>query len=243
MKNSYNAIVFGLAIIIAALLLGNAYVNRSRPDGTIRVTGLGKTDFSSDLVVWEGSFRTQHPELKTAYANLENDRALVEEYLLSKGVDKSVVVFGAVSTNRKMRVRYSDKGTYMGEEFEAYELSRTVKIESKDIEKIEAISREVTELLNRGVNFYSYLPRYYYTKLADLKIDLISQATEDARVRAEKIAENSGGGLGKLVSAQMGVFQITGQNSTEEYSWGGTFNTVDKNKTASITMKLTYKVR
>ena len=71
---------------------------------------------------------------------------------------------------------------------------------------------------------------------------MISKATEDARLRAEKIAEFSGGKLGKIVSAKMGVFQITGQNSNEDYSWGGTFNTSSKEKTASITMKLVYDI-
>jgi hypothetical protein len=72
---------------------------------------------------------------------------------------------------------------------------------------------------------------------------MISKATEDARIRAEKISEFSGGKLGKLESAKMGVFQITGQNSKEDYSWGGTFNTSSREKTASITMKLVYKVK
>ncbi len=71
---------------------------------------------------------------------------------------------------------------------------------------------------------------------------MISKATEDARIRAEKIAENSGGRLGDLISAKMGIFQITGQNSNEDYSWGGTYNTSSKEKTASITMKLNYEV-
>ena len=108
--------------------------------------------------------------------------------------------------------------------------------------KIEQVSREITELLNKGVQFNSSPPRYYYTKLADLKIEMISKATEDARIRAEKIAENAGGTLGDLLSARMGVFQITGQNSGEDYSWGGAYNTSSKNKTASITMRLEYKV-
>ena len=100
-----------------------------------------------------------------------------------------------------------------------------------------------TELLNKGVNFYSNLPRYYYTKLADLKINLISRGTEDAKLRADRISEFSGAELGKLNSAKMGVFQITGQNSNENYSWGGAFNTLDREKTASITMKLNYSVK
>ena len=77
-------------------------------------------------------------------------------------------------------------------------------------------------------------------KLADLKVEMISKATSDAKARAEKIAENSGGKLGELLSAKMGIFQITGQNSNENYSWGGAFNTSSKEKTASITIKLEY---
>ena len=124
-----------------------------------------------------------------------------------------------------------------------YGMSQSIQIESKEVDKIERISREITELLNQGVQFYSEAPRYYYTKLADLKIEMISKATGDARLRAEKISEFSGGQLGELESAKMGVFQITGQNSKEDYSWGGTFNTSSRKKTASITMKLVYKVK
>ena len=86
-----------------------------------------------------------------------------------------------------------------------------------------------------------YSPRYYYTKLADLKHEMIKKATEDARQRAEIIAAESGGSLGELRDARMGVFQITGQYSDEDYSWGGSFNTADKEKTATITINLTYE--
>jgi hypothetical protein len=128
----------------------------------------------------------------------------------------------------------------VGAEFVGYQLVQSIQIESKDVESIEELSRSITELLNKGVAFYSDAPRYYFTGMADLKIEMIAKASEDARVRAESIAQNSGGELGDLKSAKMGVFQITGQNSTEEYSWGGAYNTSDKQKTASITMRLDY---
>ena len=103
--------------------------------------------------------------------------------------------------------------------------------------------RGVTGILNKGIQLYSIAPRYYYTKLEDLKIEMVSQATDNAHVRAKSIAENSGTKLGDLSLAQMGIFQITGQNSNEDYSWGGAYNTASKEKTASITMKLTYRVK
>jgi len=104
------------------------------------------------------------------------------------------------------------------------------------------LSRNITEIINLGIEFTSSSPNYFYTKLADVKQQMIADATKDAKQRAEKIAENSGAKLGKLKKATMGVTQITEPNSTEEFSYGGTFNTSSKEKEASITIKLEYEV-
>ncbi|MGC6523049.1 MAG: SIMPL domain-containing protein [Flavobacteriaceae bacterium] len=242
MKTNTNAIIFGIAIIASSIFLGKAYTDRSKADGEIRVTGLGKEDFSSDLIVWEGKFGSQNIDLKKSYLSLEKNKSAVNKYLIDKGIESEQLIYSAVKTNKNYKSLYSNDGDFIGEEFISYELSQKVKIESKEVDKIEKISREITELLNQGVQFYSEAPRYYYTKLADLKIKMISKATQDARLRAEKISEFSGGKLGKLESARMGIFQITGQNSKENHSWGGTYNTTSRKKTASITMKLTYKI-
>jgi hypothetical protein len=236
-----NATLFSVAIVLAAIFLGNAYVERSERSGTVNVTGLGSKDFVSDLIVWEGHFARVNKDLRQAYTALEQDKAMINSYLGSKGVAADDIVFKAVETSELNEAKYQN-GDYIGEEFIGYQLRQSVEIESNDVEGIEELSRSITELLNQGVKFYSNPPRYYYTKLADLKIEMIQKATEDARIRAETIASNSGGDLGELRSANMGVFQITGQNSNEDYSWGGALNTRDKNKTASITMRLVYEV-
>lgn len=243
MKNNLTAIIFALAIIIAAAILGNAFLNRNKRSGTVDVTGLGQKNFTSDLVVWEGNFSRENMDIKVAYVELEKDRKAVLDYLIAKGIPKEKIIFNAVNTNPLYRQNYNSNGNYMGQTFLGYELNQTLQIESKEVDKVEQISREITELLLQGVKFYSQAPRYYYTDLESLKIEMISRATEDARVRAEKIAENSGSKLGRLISANMGIFQITGQNSNEDYSWGGTFNTSSKEKTASITMRLSYGVK
>jgi hypothetical protein len=238
MKNT-TAIFFSLAIVIASIVLGKAYRDSKRAEGTISVTGMGTKDFTSDLIVWSGRFTRESKELQQAYANLEKDKQVTREYLRSKGIPDPQIVFSAVETIEKTRPLYNN-GEYVGAEFEAYQLVQSIQIESKDVKTVEELSRSITELLNKGVTFYSDAPRYYYTGLADLKIEMIAKATEDGYVRAKSIAENSGGDLGDLITAKMGVFQITGQNSTEEYSWGGAYNTTDKHKTASITMRLDY---
>ena len=243
MKKNLNAIVFAISIVAASIILGNAVINRNKKVGTISVTGLGEANFTSDLIVWEARFSQVNKDLKQAYADLKTDKETISEYLISKGLSDSVIIFNAVNTDKNMKQNYSTDGKYLGQEFIGYTLSQTVQINSKEVEKVEKISREVTELLNKGIQLYSMSPRYYYTKLEDLKIEMVSRATENALLRAKSISEKSGARLGDLSLAQMGIFQITGQNSNEDYSWGGAYNTSSKEKTASITMKLTYLIK
>ena len=60
MKSILTPILFSIAIIISAIVLGNAVINRNNQNGTISVTGLGESDFISDLIVWEGNFSKEN---------------------------------------------------------------------------------------------------------------------------------------------------------------------------------------
>lgn len=241
MKNALVAAILGVAFIIGVGMASAAYKNRARVNDSVRVTGLGKRDFTSDLIVWRASFSKKSMDLKEAYAQLENDRKAVKSFLKNKGMEEKEIIFSAVNMNKEYDYRYDQNGNGY-QVFTGHRLSQNIEIESKEVEKVEAVSREITDLINQGVEINSFPPNYYYTGLSELKIEMIASATEDARLRAERIAENSNADLGGLQSAQMGIFQIIGQNSNEDYSWGGTYNTTSKMKTATITMRLEFGI-
>ena len=111
------------------------------------------------------------------------------------------------------------------------------------MDRVEAVSKTVTELLGQGIELSSSSPEYLYTKLADLKINLIAKASGDAHARAEQIAKNSGMELDDLKSAVIGVLQITAQDSSEAYSDIGSYNTDARKKVAAITIKTQYEMR
>ncbi|PWJ59195.1 hypothetical protein CLV98_10227 [Dyadobacter jejuensis] len=237
----FNALILALSIIVTSLILSNAFQNRNKAQNTISVTGLGTKDFVSDLIVWSGSFSKKDLDLKSAYANLDKDRESIRQYLISKGIQDDQIIFSAVNISKEFDNVYGDNGMKIRSTFTGYSLSQNVQIESKEVDKVEGISRRVSELINKGVEFYSNSPEYYYTKLKELKIEMIAEATKDANMRAKKIAENSESKIGDLKKADMGVFQIVAQNSSEEFSWGGSFNTASKRKTANITVRLQYE--
>jgi hypothetical protein len=239
--SKYVGFAISLSVVLAAYLLSDAFRNRNESDRVISVTGLGSKDFSSDLIVWSGSFHKMNAELRIAYAELDAAREIIKGYLEQKGIPSTEIIFSAIDIEQQFDTRYDENGNQLSSVFKGYRLQQNVQIESRQVELVEEVSRNVTELINSGIEFYSNKPNYYYTKLAELKIEMIAEATKDASLRAQKIAENAGGSLGDLKSADMGVIQIVGQNSSDDYSWGGSFNTTSKNKTASITVNLQYQ--
>lgn len=242
-----STLIIGAAVVLAAMFLGNAYKDKNRINDTIEVTGLGKKDFEADMIVWSGSFSRRSMEMKDAYADLERDRKRITAYLSSQAVQPDEMVFEAIDIQQQYDYWYDEDGR-SHKEFKGYQLTQVVKVEAQNdseqnrVDIVESLARNVTELINEGIEFYSHSPLYYYSGLEELKIEMVASATENASERAEQIAENSGSSLGELKSARMGVFQIIARNANEEYSWGGTYNTSSRYKTAQITMKLKFAI-
>ena len=242
MKNGKHFVI-ALAIIICAIVLGRAYTYKYRSQDTIVVTGLGETEFVSDLIVWAGSLTAESQSAAAGYAQLEANKQKVQKYLTEKGIPADAVVFGFVDVDKQYESVYSANGNWAGQRFTGYMLRQRFTVESTDVEKVEVVSREISSLIAQGVSIEAYAPDYYYTKLDDVKMGLIETASADARTRAEKIASNAGTKIGRVASARMGLFQITGANSNEEFSAGGSFNTSSRTKKARITMRIEYRVK
>jgi hypothetical protein len=242
MRNYITAAIFALAFIIGGLILSRAYNYKFKARNTVNVLGSASHNFNADLVVWSGTYTRTSFELKDAYTNLKNDELQVRNYLKSMGISDAEVTVSSISIEKQYNYAYDVNGRQTSTTFNGYQLRQNVKVESKNIEKVETISREITKLLESGIELSSQEPMYYYTKLADLKIDLLSRASADAYNRAESIAKNAHSKLGSLRRASMGVFQITGQYSNEDFTYGGVYNVTSRNKTATITVRLEYEL-
>lgn len=246
MKNSFwdavKAAIIAIALLASVFVLSNAFIGRNKESEVISVTGLGTKSFTADLIVLSGSFKRVDMSLKNAYAQLNGDQALIIDFLKTKNISESEYVFSAINIEKEYDM-VVDKNGNQKSTFKGYALQQTVTIESSDVDKVENVSREITEVIDKGVEFYSQEPQYYFTKLAELKMELIENATIDARERAEKIAEMAGARLGRLKYSNMGVFQIIARNSSEDYSWDGAFNTTSKHKTATVTARLQFGIK
>ena len=229
MKNA-KYLLIGLAAVACAVILGRAYTYKYRAQDTILVTGLGETEFTSDLIVWSGELTAEAQQVAAGYAEIERSKQKVQQYLADKGIPSDAVVFAFVNVDKQYDPVYNANGNWAGQRFTGYRLRQRFTVESSDVEKVETVSREISSLIAQGVSIEAYAPDYYYTKLDDVKMGLI-----DAR--------NAGTKIGRVASARMGVFQITGANTNEEFSAGGSFNTASRQKKARITMRVEYRVK
>lgn len=244
-KSWLTALIIGLSIVASCLCLSLGLSHfRSESVHTISATGSANVDFESDLIIWRGSFSAADYTSKAAYDKIKKDSAVVKNYLIANGITEDEIIFNSVDIWKTYKDIYDDNGNYIGREQDGYSLSQSVSVTSTDIDKVEKISRDISSLLEKGVEFTSDTPEYYYSDLDALKLDLIEKATQNAKERVDIMARNSGAKIGKLKNSNLGVFQITAQNSgTSTYSYDGAFDTGSRHKTATITVHLDYDLK
>ncbi|MDD3349235.1 MAG: SIMPL domain-containing protein [Eubacteriales bacterium] len=230
--NAIIAVIIVVGLIASSIILASSIVKIKGGDNRIIVTGSAKQQITSDLIVWTGSFNAKSPNLQEAYAQLDADKKVVLAYLVKQGVPKDKIVFSSINTYTNYIIL--PNGQYTSE-IDYYDLNQTVTISSEEIDKITEISRNVTELINEGIQFQSNSPQYLYTKIADLKVTMLAEATKDAKKRAEMISENAGSSLGELKYADMGVIQISPlySNEVSDYGMNDTYS-LEKEITAIV---------
>jgi len=234
--------LLAVALIAAAGVAGAAILARAvirsfeikHQETRVTVTGSATRRIRSDLIVWRAHVRAQNAELTAAYKKLAADVPVVVAFIQARGLTEREVTVSAASIT-EVHPRTSE-GQIQEELVAAYHAEQDIQVESSDIAKVEQLSREATQLLDRGVYIQSDAPLYVYTKLAPLKVQMLADASKDARLRAEQIASNTGSHLGKLISARMGVMQVNPKFSSEVSSEGNNDKTsLEKDALAVVT--------
>ncbi len=205
-------VMLAIGLVLASMIGGWAFVKSKRGDQTIVVTGSARKRIRSDLVIWKAGVSYQAPALADAYRSLSENVPRVKSYLIGKGIPENQITISSISS-QTLHAR-TDSGEDTGQ-ITGYSLRQELEVRSTDVDKIAKIAREATELINQGILVESMAPEYHYTKLGDLKIEMLSEAAKDAKLRAQQIAQSTGSSIGSVRTARMGVLQITPADSNE----------------------------
>lgn len=226
------AVVLALGLMFSSLIFGWFFAKSRKSEEMITVTGSARKRIKSDLVVWTATVTYQAPTLAESYRSLSESVPRVKQYLISKGIPENEITVSSISTTT---LRKTDQNYQESSEITGYSLRQQLEVRSTDVDKIARIAREATELINQGILIESNAPQYLYTKIGDLKIEMLGEAAKDAKTRAERIAASTGNSIGTVRSAKMGVMQITAADSTEVSDMGiSDTSSIDKDITAVV---------
>ena len=231
-----------VSLIASTAVAARAYRGReadtSRRQQTLAVKGLARQRIRSDIAVWQIEVKGEGASLEEAFAMLEKGRQSVHGFLRSQPFEASEVGVDAIRTvTHYVRDAQGDQTR----EVAAYSLQGGLTVTSGELERVATAAGEVTELIREGVLVVSQPPAYYYSRLADLKIELMALASRDARARADAIADNTGCSVADVREARMGVLQITPPHSTEVSSYG-IFDTSTIEKDVRAVVSVTFGI-
>ncbi|HEY3324648.1 MAG TPA: SIMPL domain-containing protein [Planctomycetota bacterium] len=225
-------------LIGCTLVLANTYKARlehpKKMEQSLAVTGSARKRIHSDLAVWRISLSGSGEDLKSGYAALKSATEKVSKFLDGHKFTPQEIALGAITSQPKYAM---DRRGNETREQVGYKLDRTFTVSCPRVEAVASAASEVTELIQDGLEVVSSAPEYYYTKIGDLKIEMIGEASKDARSRADQIVTQAGCGIGEVRTARMGVLQITCPESTEVKSEGiYDTSTIEKDVTAVVAL-------
>ncbi len=228
-------VCLAIGLIFAALI---STTNLSKD--SISVTGSAYEIVKSDSANWTFSIKSRETTKLQAYKKIKEQLPVVEQYILSKGFTKDQIEIKLANSYETYK---SNPNGSVSSLIDYYTYEQPIKISSKDVEKIKEIATSYQELTEKGINISSYEePQYHYSKLADLKVKLLQQATTDARNRAKSMLKSNHNRLGKIRSARMGVFQITPVDSNDVSDSGyNDLSSIEKKVTAVANVTFAIK--
>ncbi len=231
-------VVLAVANVVCVAVLSWAWVHSRAEPRVISVTGSAKKVIDSDLIVWTGHISASDPKLELAYTVLKASTDKTVDFLKSAGVTPSQITVGSIETVRHLQRDAKGNETDL---VASYELKQPVWVSSNDLDKVSAAAFTVTDLLKLGVQLESEPPKFFYTKMSDLKINMLADATKDATSRAQQIASNSGSRLGSIRDARMGVMQINAIHS-DQVSDSGVNDTSSRQKEITAVLSARFEL-
>jgi hypothetical protein len=227
-------------ISFASIVLARTWVHL-RESQFIMVTGSSHANVRSDLVVWTGKLTVEDPTLPGAYAKFKSDFGKVDRFLEERGQKDFSLAPVQVKELTKRKKDDSDDDGARSERI-GYQLSQTIEISSSDVEAIPKLATDGLGLMEQGVVLETEDIKFIYTKAGETKVQMMAEATEDARKRADEIAARGGRAVRELRSARMGVVQINPLYSTDTSSEGNNdTSSLEKTITTTVTAEFTLK--
>ena len=217
MKNlRIESAILAVGLALLGVFVYNGINSLAKRDRVVSVRGLTEKVVQADRVIWPLAYKTVGDDLGSVYRDISSANKKIQTFLIKNGIKASDITNGAPQVNDLWTNEYRDNVNR-----QRYNATSVTTVSSSDVAKVRALMTRTGELLSQGIaiapNDYNYPIQFDFTSLNKIKPQMIEQATKNAREAAEKFAKDSESKLGKIKSAQQGLFSIEDRDSNTPY--------------------------
>lgn len=228
------SVILGCSLVFATKLVTSAITK-----DVITVTGSYSQTVTSDSGLCEFDISTRQTTKALAYEVINKQKPEVLNFLKEKGFsDKEIEIKTPHGYNTYRMLPNGNTSN----EIDYYNISQTIIVKSNDVQKVKSVSEELPNLISKGIDVNVYNPSYFYSKLSDVKVQMLEEATKDAKQRASAMLKATHNRVGKIQSVKMGVFQITPVNSNDVSDMGISDTSSIEKKITSVA-NVTFSVK
>ena len=219
--NKQGALILGICLLLGLIslgyLLGNAAIKFKEFERTVTVKGLSEREFNADIVIWPIQFTAAGNNLEELYEAIDGNTSSIREFLAGKGINPQEISVTTPSITDKLAQQY---GNQARAEFR-YSAIQTVTVYSRHVDSVRKVMTELLELGKKGIVFtggsYQVNTEYLFTRLNEIKPEMVEEATRKAREVAQKFASDSDSTLGKIRKASQGQFSISARDKNNPH--------------------------
>ncbi|MGB5569478.1 MAG: SIMPL domain-containing protein [Sedimenticolaceae bacterium] len=220
-SNRVSALILGVFFSIGLLsfgyMLGSTAIKYKEYERTVTVKGLSEREFEADIVIWPIQFTVASNNIEELYISIESNTLKIRGFLEMNGLDTSEISLSSPAITDKSAQQY---GNNAKAEFR-YSAQQTVNVYSTKIGAVREVMGKLAELGKTGIVFsagnYQSETEYLFTRLNEVKPEMIEEATRKAREVALKFAEDSESSLGKIRRASQGQFSINSRDKNNPH--------------------------
>lgn len=213
-KNSIvlAAICVAIGLVILGFFISKGLQDMKNADRSVQVKGLSEIQVSADRVIWPIVYIELGNDLQEIYRTIESKNKTVMDFLAAGGVEASEVIQATPIIVDNQANQYGNQKAAF-----RYNVTSVLTVSSEKVEPVRELMRKQIGLLKNGITItgedYRYQTQFLFTKLNEVKPKMIEEATKNARLSAEKFAEDSDSRLGKIRKAYQGQLDISNRDA------------------------------
>ena len=211
-------VILAFGVALGGFFIGNG-IYRSMARRTVTVKGLAELDVVADTAIWNIKFNRVGGDLANVQTAIDNDVQKARAFLTENGFNDGEIQNLRVTVRDKF-AGYSDAQRQGEDANDRYVIETGVMVRSNSVNLDDSVSRKMCELVRQGVTVTEDYagPIYVFNGLNDIKIQMIEAATKNATAAGEQFAKDANAKLGKIQSANQGVFSITARDQIDAWS-------------------------